>query len=119
MKIEAKIEGVVLDRSSVITTEGGFYRSFDNTIVWDRGSDPDFDSVSSGEKGVVGFSFAPISNISVAIFITLLIRLVRYILYLRLSKINQENNEIPQSGISCSQNPTIGSETSLANCSYQ
>ncbi|HEY4489691.1 MAG TPA: hypothetical protein VJC12_00345 [Candidatus Paceibacterota bacterium] len=64
MKIEAKIEGVVLDRSSVITTEGGFYRSFDNTIVWDRGSDPDFDSVSSGEKGVVGFSFAPISNIS-------------------------------------------------------
>lgn len=35
LKVTAKIRGAIFDQSSV-STQGGFYRSSDNTIVWDQ-----------------------------------------------------------------------------------
>lgn len=64
LKIEARLSGEVLDRNSILVTDGGFYRSFDNTIVWDKSTSPDLREVAPGERGVVGFTFAPMANIS-------------------------------------------------------
>jgi hypothetical protein len=64
MKIEARLTGASLDRNSVAAGQGGFYRSVDNTIVWDKSFNPDFSSVDPGESSAVSFTFAPISNIS-------------------------------------------------------
>lgn len=59
--IEVKLKGGVLDRYSLYASSGGFYRSIDNTIVWDKTGDRDLSSMDPGAKGVVSFSFSPIS----------------------------------------------------------
>ncbi len=58
--IEVKLKGVVLDRFSVYSAGGGFYRSIDNTIVWDKSVDPSLAVLEPGAKGEVSFSFSPI-----------------------------------------------------------
>ena len=63
-KIEVKLSGVALDRSSVSPKNGGFFRSSDNTIVWDKNNNPDLAEISPGGRGVVGFSFSPLTSIS-------------------------------------------------------
>ncbi len=64
MKIVAKLDGAALDRSSVVPTGNGFYRSVDNSIVWDSTTNSEFSGVDPGEKGVVGFTFAPQGTLS-------------------------------------------------------
>ncbi|MDP2593413.1 MAG: hypothetical protein Q8P52_02055 [bacterium] len=55
-RIELKFEGNIFDRTSV-DTEGGFFRSLDNTIIWDRTNTRGFDALPANGSGRVGFSF--------------------------------------------------------------
>ena len=64
MVIEAKISGVSVDRSSVTASNGGFYRSVDNTVVWERSTKPEFSEVGPNEKGVVSFNFNTLPTVS-------------------------------------------------------
>jgi hypothetical protein len=58
MVIEAKINHPIADRLSIKTIEQkGFYRSVDDTIVWEQRTDSDLGKVLPGASGVVGFSF--------------------------------------------------------------
>ena len=62
VSIEVKFAGQALDRSSV-SVDRGFYRSIDNTIVWNKTSVPEFESLSPGENGRFDFTFSSL-NIS-------------------------------------------------------
>ncbi len=59
--IEVKLKGVILDRYSIYASGGGFYRSVDNTIVWDKTGARELGSLDPGARGAVSFSFSPIS----------------------------------------------------------
>lgn len=63
VRIEAKLSGDALDRFSIIPGQGGYYRSVDNTIVWDKTGSSDFANVDPGYKGVASFAFASLSNL--------------------------------------------------------
>ena len=59
--IEVTLKGEALNRFSVFASSGGFYRSIDNTIVWDKTGDPDLGVIEPGGKGSMSFSFSPIA----------------------------------------------------------
>lgn len=63
-QIDVKLRGVALDRSSVTAGSGGFYRSIDDTILWDERGDATLAVLESGEKGEVQFSFNPLPSIT-------------------------------------------------------
>ncbi len=56
-RIEAKLSGNVLNKSSVIV-DGGFYDSLTDTIVWEAGRTFGLDNIAPGENGRVNFSFS-------------------------------------------------------------
>lgn len=53
--IEAKLSGQMFDRTKVSTGGKGFYRSLDETVIWDKTSVPELAEISPGDKGNVGF----------------------------------------------------------------
>ncbi len=53
--IEMQLLGTALDKRSV-STEDGFYRSQDDTVVWDKTSSSDLGLVPPGESGTVSVS---------------------------------------------------------------
>lgn len=55
-RIKVKINGDVLDKFSVLVSNGGFYRSIDNTIIWDKNSNSGLSVIDPGEKGSVSFT---------------------------------------------------------------
>lgn len=55
--IEVRIKGGALDRPTIRASKG-FYRSIDDTIVFDRATDNTFALLNPGDEGVVGFSFS-------------------------------------------------------------
>ncbi|MBU3668671.1 MAG: hypothetical protein FGM57_01745 [Candidatus Taylorbacteria bacterium] len=57
--VEARFGGEMLDKLS-IEGERGFYRSIDNTIMWDRTTLADLKEIPAGAVGRVQFSFAPL-----------------------------------------------------------
>lgn len=59
--IEVKLKGEVLNEYSLYASGGGFYRSIDNTIIWNRLSTQELASIDPGASGAVSFSFSPIS----------------------------------------------------------
>lgn len=59
--IEVKLKGDVLDEYSLYASGGGFYRSLDNTIIWNRVGTQELASIEPGAKGSVSFNFSPIS----------------------------------------------------------
>ena len=59
--IEVKLKGEVLDRYSLYASGGGYYRSIDNTIVWEKTGSQELAVIDPGEKGSVSFSFSPIA----------------------------------------------------------
>lgn len=59
--LEIKLKGTALDKYSLYASGGGFYRSVDNTIVWDKMVTPDLAVVEPGARGVVSFSFSPVA----------------------------------------------------------
>lgn len=60
VSFEARLSGTALNQESV-AADNGFYRSFDNTIVWDAGTFSELSEIPAGERGGVTFSFAPLS----------------------------------------------------------
>lgn len=54
--IEIKLNGAILDRTSVVA-QRGFWRSSDNTIVFSKETDSALADVSPGATGVYSFSF--------------------------------------------------------------
>ena len=67
LQIQAKLSGDSLNRLSV-STNGGFYRSVDNTIVWDKSTVNSFSVIEPAENGGVSFSFSslPVSTLLVS-----------------------------------------------------
>ena len=57
--IEVKLKGETLNRYTVFASSGGFYRSIDDTIVWEKTTTPELAVLDPGEQGSVGFSFSP------------------------------------------------------------
>ncbi len=58
--IEAKLNGAFLDRTKV-RADPGFFRSSDNTIVWDKTTVDSLKELEAGESGRVIFSFASLA----------------------------------------------------------
>ncbi len=56
-QIEVKLSGIGFDRTQVFPGVGGFFRSSDNTIIWDKNSLRDLQSIDPGEGGLITFSF--------------------------------------------------------------
>jgi len=63
LQIEAVFSGQAIDRSSV-TSESGFFRSIDNTIVWDGSRNQDLLSIDPGSKDNLSFSFSSLPAVS-------------------------------------------------------
>ncbi len=61
-QIVATISGNAFDRSMVVVSNGGLYRSTDNTITWDKNSTPELGGISPSDEGQVTFSLASFSN---------------------------------------------------------
>ena len=57
-RIVATISGNMFDQSTVRVSNGGFYRSTDNTIIWDKNSTDSLTSISPGSSGNVSFSIS-------------------------------------------------------------
>ena len=76
-RIEVTFKGDTLNRQSVSSREG-FYRSVDNTLVWDKETLPELAEISSGGSGGTTFSFAPlgIAQLAGAVFKNSTIELV-------------------------------------------
>ncbi len=51
-----KLSGNALDQSLITVSNGGFYRSSDNTITWDKNGDSLLNEISPGDTGKVAFS---------------------------------------------------------------
>jgi len=54
--IQIKLSGRGIDRSEVTTGAGGFFRSADNTINWDKNSFSALQNIEPGETGFVSFT---------------------------------------------------------------
>ncbi|MFZ2621456.1 MAG: hypothetical protein WAX85_02775 [Minisyncoccia bacterium] len=61
-QIEATISGNVFDRTNVKLSGNGFYRSVDNTIIWDKNNLSNLASMSPGDSGMVVFSVGAFTN---------------------------------------------------------
>jgi hypothetical protein len=61
-RISASVAGSVFDRTTVRTNNGGFFRSTDDTVVWDKNSTPTLAIFSPGDSGDVSFSFYSFAN---------------------------------------------------------
>src|SRR3989338_7362627 len=59
-RIEVTLRGDTLNRQSVSAREG-FYRSVDNTIVWDKETLPELAEIEPGGSGGASFVFSPLS----------------------------------------------------------
>ncbi|HEY0908290.1 MAG TPA: hypothetical protein VGE35_02995 [Candidatus Paceibacterota bacterium] len=62
-RLEAKLSGNVLDKSSIVV-DGGYYDSLTNTVIWEAGRVSGLDSIAPGDNGRVGFSFTTTGNSS-------------------------------------------------------
>ncbi len=61
-KVEVEFSGNALDKTSVRASGGGFYRSIDNTIEWDRKTTPELNTLNPGDDSLVNFSFSPLGS---------------------------------------------------------
>lgn len=57
--IEVALKGDALNRYSIYASNGGFYRSSNNTIVWEKTGNPGLASIEPGATGRMSFSFSP------------------------------------------------------------
>jgi hypothetical protein len=64
VSIAVKINGNALDKSSIVAA-GGFYRSIDNTIIFDKTTDKTFLSLDPGQIGESKFTLNSFSTLSV------------------------------------------------------
>ncbi len=57
-QITVTLKGDVLDRSSVTVSNGGFYKSVDNAVLWDKNNSSNLGTILPGDSGQVSFSLA-------------------------------------------------------------
>lgn len=62
-RLEVSFSGNVFDRNGVSVGSGGFFRSLDNTIIWDKNTNSNLSELLSGVEGRFSFSNRSISNI--------------------------------------------------------
>lgn len=63
-RIEVKLDGDIIDKFSVSASSGGFYRSIDNTIVWDKTRNDNLSVIDPGESGSISFSLKSLPLVS-------------------------------------------------------
>ncbi|OGZ11009.1 MAG: hypothetical protein A3C93_01525 [Candidatus Lloydbacteria bacterium RIFCSPHIGHO2_02_FULL_54_17] len=63
-QIEVKLRGVALNRTTIKAENGGFYRSSDDTIIWESRGNTALAVLEAGESGAVGFSFQPLPPVT-------------------------------------------------------
>ncbi len=61
--IEVKLSGNAIDRNKVELSSGGFYRSVDNTVIWDKNNTDSLIEMSPGDSGQVNISVASLINL--------------------------------------------------------
>lgn len=61
-RIEAKISGNIFDRNKVSVSNGGFYQSLNDTVVWDKNSNDSLLSILPGASGDVSLSVNTLTN---------------------------------------------------------
>ncbi len=59
--VEVRLTGAILDRNSV-SSQTGFYRSIDNTVVWDQTTNNFLGVLEPGDGGTLSLSFATLSS---------------------------------------------------------
>ena len=64
VRVEAKLTGNALDRSAVFSVGGGFFRSLDNIISWDKNNTTGFGRISPGGANSLQFNFSSLKNSS-------------------------------------------------------
>lgn len=57
--IEVKLKGMALNRYSISPSTGGFYRSSDDTIIWEKMGNPELAVIEPGARGRMSFNFSP------------------------------------------------------------
>lgn len=57
--IEVKLKGMALNRYSIAPSMGGFYRSSDDTIIWEKMGSPELAVIEPGARGRMNFNFSP------------------------------------------------------------
>lgn len=62
--IQIRFSGQGFDRSRLVSGTGGFFRSIDNSINWDKNSIPSLANIQPGSSGSVSFSFFTVSGTS-------------------------------------------------------
>lgn len=67
-EIEVKLKGSIIDKSSVVV-DRGYYRSVNNTIVWNKNTNGELSEIGPGESGRLGFSFNLLDNYSSNVFV--------------------------------------------------
>lgn len=56
--LEVKLKGDALNRFSVYASNGGFYQSVNDTIVWEKTGTPELAVIEPGAQGNMSFSFS-------------------------------------------------------------
>ena len=56
-EIRVNFSGTSLDQSSVRTSDGGFYDSLQNAIIWDNKVNPSLAEIKAGDVGKLNFNF--------------------------------------------------------------
>lgn len=62
-RIEVKLSGNAVDRSKVSASSNGFYRSVDDTVLWDKNTTESLVEMSPGQSGGVTLSVSSIQNL--------------------------------------------------------
>jgi hypothetical protein len=106
--VELRLEGEILNRGTV-SGDRGFYRSIDNTIIWDRNTMSEFREINPGQTGRLQFSFSPVrlTNQNAVSFRDEDIRLS---LFVRAKRLNEDNVPVD---ISSDMNRTVKIATNL------
>jgi hypothetical protein len=64
--VEVTFNGGAFDGSSVLTDNGGFFQSFNNTILWDKRSVSEFSEMAPGSQEKLSFRLSPLLYAKVA-----------------------------------------------------
>jgi len=64
--VEVTLSGGAFNQSNVSADNNGFFQSFNNTILWDKRSVPDFSDMDPGSAKNLSFSLSPLVYASIA-----------------------------------------------------
>lgn len=63
-QIEVSIKGSAIDKDTISVRDGGFYRSSEDIIFWDKRTSKSLSLIPAGEKNGVSFSFSLLPQVS-------------------------------------------------------